>query len=172
MNKVILETNRLLLREMTRDDYPALAAILQDAETMRAYEHAFSDDETQKWLDRQLRLYKEDGFGLWAVVLKATGQMIGDCGVCRHMVDNEALPEISYHFNRRHWHNGYAAEAASACKNHAFTTLGFDRVCSVIRDTNLASINVAIRNGMLARKRLVRHYWGMDMPHIVFVANK
>ncbi|MEN6636278.1 MAG: GNAT family N-acetyltransferase [Clostridiaceae bacterium] len=77
---MILETERLLLREMTQEDYPALAAVLQDREAMFAYEHAFSDAETQAWLDRMLERYRTDGFGLWAVLLKATGEMIGQCG--------------------------------------------------------------------------------------------
>ena len=79
--KQILETDRLLLREMTQDDYTALEAILQDDQTMYAWEGAFSDTETQEWLDRNLRRYAEDGFGFWAVVLKASGDMIGQCGI-------------------------------------------------------------------------------------------
>jgi len=63
------------LREITQADYPALAAILQDDQTMYAYEGAFNDEETQSWLDRQLARYNNDGFGLWAVVLKDSGAM-------------------------------------------------------------------------------------------------
>ena len=170
MKTPILETERLILREMTREDYPALAAILQDAETMHAYEHAFSDEETRAWLERQLRRYQEDGFGLWAVVLRETGRMIGQCGITLQALDGNMAPEIGYHFNRQFWHRGYAIEAAAACKRHAFTTLGFDEVHSIIRDTNLASINVAIRNGMFARRWFVKNYRGVDMTHIVFSA--
>ena len=50
----ILETPRLLLREMTQDDYNALASIIQDEQTMYAYEGAFNEEETQAWLDKQL----------------------------------------------------------------------------------------------------------------------
>ena len=77
----ILETQRLLLREMTQADYPALAEILQDRVAMFAYEHAFSDEETQTWQDRMRERYAKDGFGLWAVVCKETGEMIGQCGL-------------------------------------------------------------------------------------------
>ena len=73
----ILETKRHLLRTMTPDDFPALCAILQDPEVMYAYEHAFSASEIRAWLDNQYRRYREDGFGLWAVVLASTGKMIG-----------------------------------------------------------------------------------------------
>ena len=90
----ILSTTRLILREMTPADYPALSAILQDEATMYAYEHAFSDEETQTWLERQLQRYREDGFGLWAVVLKESGQMIGQCGITWQDIEGERLPEI------------------------------------------------------------------------------
>ena len=78
---MILETKRLYLREMTQDDYGSLCKILQDEEVMYAYEHAFSDEEVQEWLDKQLARYREYGFGLWAVILKETDEMIGQCGL-------------------------------------------------------------------------------------------
>lgn len=66
---MILETERLYLREMTQDDFPFLCNILQDEETMYAYEGAFTDAEAQEWMDRQLGRYQKWGFGLWAVIL-------------------------------------------------------------------------------------------------------
>jgi RimJ/RimL family protein N-acetyltransferase len=170
--KPILETERLALREMAQPDYAALAAILQDDKAMYAYEGAYSDAETQEWLERQRSRYRTDGFGLWGVILKAGGEMIGQTGISWQDVGDLRVPEVGYLFNRAYWGNGYATEAAIACKQHAFHALGFDEVFSIIRDTNLASINVAIRNGMLARHRIVRHFRGVDMPHIVFSATK
>ncbi len=170
--KRILETERLTLREMTRDDLPALAAILQDGETMYAYEGAMSDAETKDWLERQLTRYEKDGFGLWAVCLKDTGEMIGQTGVTLQPVENEQLPEIGYLFNRAYWHKGYAAEAAAACRQYAFDVLGISEIYSIIRDTNMASMNVAIRNGMTVRKRFIKHYRGVVMPHFLFGVKK
>ncbi|MBE0600319.1 MAG: GNAT family N-acetyltransferase, partial [Firmicutes bacterium] len=103
----MLKTERLTLREMTPDDLPALAAILQDEPTMYAYEGAFSDEETKAWLNRQLDRYQSSGFGLWAVCLQETGEMIGQAGVTLQPVEGEELPEIGYLFNRAHWHRGY-----------------------------------------------------------------
>ena len=162
---MILETPRLILREMTQADYPALASILQDDRTMVAYEGAFSDEETQGWLDNQLTRYRKDGFGLWAVILKDNGAMIGQTGISWQNADGERVPEIGYLFNRAYWGNGYAIEAAAACREYAFEKLGLREVYSIVRDINIASINVAIRNGMLIRKRFIKHYRGVDMPH-------
>ena len=78
---MILETERLFLREMTWEDYPAIGEIRQDEKTMYAYEHAFSDEEAKAWISRQMERYEKEGIGLWAVVLKETGKVIGQCGL-------------------------------------------------------------------------------------------
>lgn len=164
----ILETPRLILRQMDQNDLSDLAEILQDEITMTAYERAFSDEEVQEWLDKQLLRYEQDGFGLWAVVLKESGEMVGQCGISLQQLHDKMVPEIGYLFKRKHWHNGYAAEAAIACREYAFETLGLDAICSIIRDTNTASINVAKRNGMQLTDHFVKHYRGVDMPHVVY----
>ncbi len=170
--KVILETERLFLRELNQDDFGALCKILQNEETMYAYEGAFSDKEVREWLDRQLSRYREFGFGLWAVVLKETGEMIGQCGLTIPPWKDEKVLEIGYLFQRKFWHNGYATEAAIACKKYAFEVLNAGEVCSIIRNTNLPSQRVAERNGMTKTDSWTKHYRGVDMPHFRFVAYK
>lgn len=165
---MILETERLYLRKMNQSDYEALSKMLQDEETMYAYEGAFSDEETQEWLDRQIGRYREYGFGLWAVVLKETDEMIGQCGLTMQQWNGRQVLEIGYLLQRAYWHNGYATEAAKACKEYAFTKLDADEVCSIIRDTNTASQNVALRNGMTVVDKWVKHYRGVDMPHCLY----
>lgn len=75
-------------------------------------------------------------------------------------------------FRRDHWHQGYAAEAAKACMDHAFTALGAEAVYSIIRDTNGPSQAVARRNGMQVVGQFTKHYYGMDMPHLIFCARR
>lgn len=165
---MVLETQRLVLRRMEERDLPALRKILQDADVMYAYEHAFSEEETVSWLNRQLERYQQHGFGLWAVVLKENGEMIGQCGLTMQNVPQGEVLEIGYLFQKAYWHRGYAAEAVVGCKRYAFDMLRADEVFSIIRDSNIASQNVAKRNGMKARGRFVKHYYGVDMPHILF----
>ena len=168
----ILETKRLYLEELKETDRQDLCEILQDKETMKAYEHAFSDEEVDQWLANQYRRYREDGFGLWAVRRKSDDVMIGQCGLTWQMIDGERLLEIGYLFKRKYWHQGYALEAAQGCKNYAFQVLGSNYVCSIIRDTNFASRQVALKNGMSKRKQVIKHYYGMDMPHDIFMIEK
>ena len=167
---MIFETGRLFTREFTPDDFGNLCRTLQDPEVMYAYEHAFSDAEAADWLQRQIKRYAEDGFGLWAVVLKGTGRVIGQCGLTLQDWNGQAVPEIGYLFEKAYWRRGYAIEAAKGCKEYAFRCLGLPRVYSIIRENNLPSRKVAEKNGMRICGSLVKHYSGRDMTHLVFCA--
>ena len=68
MKEMILKTKRLLLRELKQDDFDDICKLLQDPIVMYAYEGAFSKKEVQEWLDKQLRRYQNDGFGLWGLI--------------------------------------------------------------------------------------------------------
>lgn len=164
----ILETERLYLRRMTREDYPDLCRMLQNEEVMYAYEHAFSHREAREWLERQLARYEQYGFGLWAVVRRETEELIGQCGLTMQPTEEGEVLEVGYLFCKEFWHRGYAAEAARACRDYAFDQLGAREVFSIIRENNLPSRRVAERNGMQVRGRLIKHYYGMDMPHLVY----
>ncbi|MDL2325173.1 GNAT family N-acetyltransferase [Ruminococcaceae bacterium OttesenSCG-928-A16] len=165
---MILETLRLVLRKLTQSDFTNLCRTLQDPIAMAAYEHAFTDAEVQDWLNKQLTRYAQDGFGLWAVVLKSTDAFIGQCGLTLQAVGGQQVLEVGYLLERRYWHHGYATEAALACQAYAFNTLGAAEVYSIIRDTNLPSQAVALRGGMQQCGSLVKHYYGVDMPHYIY----
>lgn len=172
-NRTIIETPRLMLREMTPADRPDLCMILQDKEVMYAYNGPFSDEEVNGWLERQTERYRERGYGLWAVVLKQTGEMIGQCGVTRQLWNGEEMLEVGYLFRHSHWHQGYATEAARACMEYAFNVLGASEVCSIIRDNNIPSQRVALRNGMRkAEGVMVKHYRGAEMPHWLYLTTR
>lgn len=166
---MILETKRLYLRELKEDDFDALCEILQDEETMYAYEGAFSNGEVQEWLDRQISRYHKWKFGLWAVILKENDRLIGQCGLTMQPWKEAEVLEIGYLLNRAYWHKGFATEAAAACKKYAFEVLQAKEVCSIVRDTNIPSQKVALRNGMSKADTWTKHYRGVDMPHYRYV---
>ena len=171
MKQVILETPRLLLREMDISDMDSLRMILQDEKVMYAYNGAFDERETVMWMQKQLQRYKDFGFGLWAVVLKESGEMIGQCGITMQEYNDMMIPEVGYLLAYKHWHKGYAIEAAMACRDYGFSTFHFDAIYSIIRDNNIASQKVAIRNGMIPIGSVVKHYRGEEMPHKVYRIN-
>ncbi|WP_157150159.1 GNAT family N-acetyltransferase [Brachyspira sp. SAP_772] len=180
MNKIIIETNRLILRELNKnseEDYNSLCEILKDKETMYAYEHGFTEEECREWFERQINRYKTYGFGLWAVILKENNKLIGQAGLTMQNIDikingsNELL-EIGYLFNKNYWHLGYAIESAISSKEYAFNKLNADRVYSIIRDNNIASQKVAIKNQMKIVTQITKHYYNIDMPHYVFCCKK
>ena len=104
---MILETERLFLREMRQNDFRDLAEILQNPNVMYAYEHDFSEDDVQVWLDRQIDRYKKYGFGLWAVILKNTNEMIGQAGLTIQPYKNAEVLEIGYLLKERFWPVSY-----------------------------------------------------------------
>ena len=162
-----LETERLVLRDLTAGDYAALRRMMDD-DTMWAYGHAFTGRDVAGWLARQIGRREIWGFGLCAVELKGTGEFIGQCGITVQDCLGTHVPEVGYVFSREHWHHGYATEAAVACRDYAFDTLGVNEVFAIIRDVNLASRRVAGRIGMTPRGACMKHYRGMDMLHVVY----
>lgn len=164
----ILGTPRLLLRRLTAADRADLAEILQNPAVMVAYEGPFSGAEVDTWLDRQLARYAQDGIGLWAVIDKASGAFLGQCGLTWQETPEGTVLEIGYLLKESAWHKGYATEAAEGCKEYAFTTMDAGAVHAIIRDTNSASIGVAARLGMHPAFHFTKHYRGVDMPHTVY----
>jgi len=153
--KVILETSRLILREFVSDDLDALAAVISDRETMRYYPVAFDRAAVEEWIERNRRRYQADGFGLWAMVLKSSGELIGDCGLMRQSVDEASEVEIGYHARRDLWGQGFATEAARACRDFGFAHLPVNRLISLIRPENMQSRRVAEKNGMRVVKQVI-----------------
>lgn len=151
---------------MEEKEGDALQAIMQEPQVMYAYEGPLTDEEVRTWLNRQLERCARFGFGLWAVILKETGRVVGQCELTMQLWKKESVLKISCLFRWDAWHRGYATEAAQACREHAFSVPGGREVCSIVRDTNLASQNVPRRNGMPLKDTWVKRFRGDDMPHI------
>lgn len=167
----ILETPRLLLRELTPEDAGALARILSDPETMLYYSVPYDRAGVEQWIARNRERYKKDGVGLWAMLLKSTAphcELIGDCGIIRQQVEQDFLYEIGYHLRRDCWGQGLATEAAVACREWGFQRLKTDRLISLIRPENLPSRRVAERNGMKVWKEIE---W-RGLPHYVYAVER
>jgi len=146
---MVLETERLILREMDHNDFNSLYAVLADSDIMEHYPYTFDEDRVRNWISRNMERYQKDGFGLWAVVLKETGEMIGDCGITMQNIHDHLLPEIGYHIRKDQQRKGYASEAAAACIRFAFENYAFPAVYSYMKHTNIPSQRTAMKNGMV-----------------------
>ena len=145
---MVMETERLILREYTEEDFAGLFEILSDPETMQHYPKPYDEAGTKRWLDWSMENYRRYGFGLWALTLKETGEFIGDCGLTLQNIDRESLPEVGYHIHKKHWRKGYAKEAASAVRDWAFANTTYDTLYSYMNTTNVASYATAASIGM------------------------
>lgn len=146
--RIILKTDRLFLREMTMDDFDALYKVLADRNIMQHYPYTFDEKRVSDWIERNMNRYNEYGFGLWAVCLKETGEMIGDCGLTLQNIEGEMLPEIGYHIRADHQRKGYAKEAAAAVRDWAFTNTDYPALYSYCKYTNVGSYKTAESIGM------------------------
>ena len=165
---LVLQTPRLSLREFEPEDVDALAAVLSDRETMRYYPMSFDRVAVSDWIQRNRARYARSGYGLWAMVLNSTGELIGDCGLVRQTVEQADEVEIGYHVRRDLWGQGLATEAARACRDFGFATLAVDRLISLIRPENLASRRVAEKNGMAIWKEVMK----ADLLHYVYAIKR
>lgn len=144
----MIETERLYLRKMRGDDFESLHEILSDPETMQHYPAPFDAARTHKWIAWNQDNYQRYGFGLWAVVMKETGTLIGDCGITMQHIDGELLPEIGYHIHKRFWRKGFGKEAARAVRDWAFENTDFNVLYSYMKYSNIASYRTASAIGM------------------------
>lgn len=143
-----IETERLLLRELSMDDVDDLHVILSDPESMKHYPQPYSLEKSEKWVKWNINNYTTYGFGMWAVILKKENKFIGDCGITMQTIKGNKVPEIGYHINKKYNNKGYATEAARACRDYAFNHLNLEKVYSYMKYTNRASSRVAEKNGM------------------------
>ena len=145
---MILETPRLILRKLHSEDFDSLYAVLGDSAIMEHYPNSFDKERVRSWIRRNQERYETDGFGLWAVVRKDTGDMIGDCGITMQNIHGTLLPEIGYHIRADQQRQGFASEAAAACVQYAFDVCHFPAVYSYMKYTNIPSQKTAMKIGM------------------------
>jgi len=153
---VILETERMIVRQMDMSDIENLQGIFSDPEAMRYYPGTKNVEETINWINWNIDSYRKRGFGLWIAILKDSGEFAGQCGLTRQEVEGVEETEIGYLFLRKFWGQGLATEAASACRDYAIRKMGHTRLISLIDPANNASRRVAEKVGMRLEKEVYK----------------
>jgi RimJ/RimL family protein N-acetyltransferase len=145
-----IETPRLVIRPFTLQDAAALHdRVFGDPEAMKFIPRGASPsvDRTRASIERFMRHERENGFGLWAVELKETGELIGDCGLFLVQGVGPEV-EVAYHFAKEQWGKGIATEAASACLAHGFKECGLTEIIAICFPEHVASRRVMEKSGM------------------------
>jgi RimJ/RimL family protein N-acetyltransferase len=169
----ILETERLVLRRLRRDDLEALSALYRDEEVRRYFpEGTLTLEETKEELEWFLNGHPaHPELGLWATVHRETGEFIGRCGLLPWKIEGHQEVEVAYLLDRRFWGQGLATEAARAILEYGFGPLGLSRLICLIDPQNTASQKVAERIGM----RLEREVDGIDgdgFPTLIYAVSR
>ena len=146
MNRITLETERLILRMWREEDFEPYAKICADPEVMRYIGgKPYSTVEAWRHMAYMIGHWYLRGYGHWAVEEKASGEFIGRIG----FLNPAGWPafEIGWTLGRQYWRKGYATEGARRSLEYAFDTLDIEHVISLIHPDNQGSIRVAERLG-------------------------
>lgn len=145
---VIIETNRLLLRNFTEDDAHLLYELNLDPEVIKYTYDPIKDIDHARQVLQQVILpqYALYNHGRWAVHLKPTLEFIGWCGLKYIPEKNEI--DLGYRFQKNVWGKGYATEAAYACIKYGFEKLNLSRIIGRAVSANLGSLKVLEKCGL------------------------
>ncbi len=161
---IVTETERLILRHFIPNDMDRLAQIVSDPKVMRfSLNGVKTRAEAEDFLDWMLYHYQKYGFGLYAVIYKKSGELIGYCGLLLWTLDNRQELEIGYRLASSFWGKGLATEAAKAVRDYGWKlnksfsrSFNFsDRLICIIQAENYRSIRVAQKLGMKYEKDTV-----------------
>ncbi len=145
---MILETDRLVLRDLKIGDEPFILELL----TSRGFKENIGErgvtdlDGARRYIERALAGYDINGFGLWRVEIKATREIVGLCGLVKR--DGLEHPDVGYAYLERFWGRGFASEAAGATLAYGRTAAGLPTIVAITTSGNLSSIAVLKKIGM------------------------
>ena len=156
-----LETARLHLRPLTMEDLNVHHEIVGSDPQVTWNGKALTLDESRASLERKIQHWEEHGFGMWAIVDKQKGNLLGHAGLQR-LEDTDQV-EIGYYLGRPAWGKGVATEAGAASLRFGFEVLKLPQIAAVVRPENSASQNVLTKLGL----QYIRdaHHYGLDVPY-------
>ena len=146
-----VETERLRLRPWEAGDLDALTTIFAEPAFWRyPFGRAFSREETERFLGRQLHHWATHGYGMWAAELKAGARLVGYMGLSVPSWLPEVLPavEVGWRLHPGQWGRGLATEGGRAGLRYGFEELDLDRIVSICMPENVASLRVMDKLGM------------------------
>lgn len=154
-----IETERLKLRMISRDDLDELARLFADPEVVKYVGNGkpSSREDAEKAIDSMTARWQKDGFGRWIAADKVTGRFLGFGGL-RSLF---GTPEVVYHLAKQNWGKGLATELARAALRFGFQDRGFASIVAIAKPLNVASIHVMEKLGMKFEKEA--RYYDLDV---------
>jgi [ribosomal protein S5]-alanine N-acetyltransferase len=151
------ETQRLAFRKISSNDFDEWLNFFRDPSSFEHWTSPTQKPEVvcKEWYDRQFQRYENDEGGMNALIEKATGKLIGHCGLLVQRVDDLQELEIGYSLLGYFRNKGFATEAARKCRDYAFGNNLFDSLISIISITHATSAKVAIKSGMKKEKETI-----------------
>lgn len=144
----LFESERLVVRQLTLQDLPSLTDILSDPEVMEYSVRGVCDeDATRKFIDWCIECYSSHGIGPWALLEKASGNLIGFCGIGPELVDDVEEINLGYRLARSFWSQGIATEAVKGVMSYAFDQKHCESVVVIIEPEHKASARVIEKVG-------------------------
>ena len=165
---VMLESERLVFREIEDADFQPVAEIMRDPGVQKIWEHYFSDADVREWIEKRKTGYRENGIDYLLAIDKRTHEIVGQIGLLKELLEGKAVWGLGYILISRYQGNGYATEGARAMAEYAFHTIKAPKIVCDIRPMNQASIAVARRIGMRETGSFIKRYRGKEMPHLIF----
>lgn len=162
------QTPRLLLRPLTPEDLDGIASLFGDAEALVLWGGPLDRDGARDWIERNMARYDTHGIGRCAIVLRETGELVGDCGLIPTVVEGADVVELGWVVRRSHWGLGIATEAGAAWRDFGFEVLGLERIVSMIVEANAASRRVAEKLGFTVERVAT---WG-GLSHLMYVLTR
>lgn len=169
---IVLESERLRFKRITKDDFEDVCEILKDPEVMYAWEHDFTDEDVHRWIDKRCALYSVFGYDYFLAIDKLTNEVVGQIGLLDEPINDDHFTGIGYILKKEFWHRGFATEGAKAMIDYAFNVLGKEKVIATIRPENEASCKVAKNIGMKEESEFTKIYNGKEMTHLVYSISK
>ncbi|WP_095102313.1 GNAT family N-acetyltransferase [Pseudomonas sp. Irchel 3A5] len=148
---VVLQTERMTLRQLSSADVLPMAQILSDPEVMRySVRGILSESATAEFVDWSSQSYALHGFGPWAVVETASGVLMGFCALNQETVDGAEEVEIGYRLAPQFWGRGLATEIVRATLTYGFERLELPSIIAIVQPANVASVRVIQKVGFNA----------------------
>lgn len=155
----VLETERVRLREFIPSDLDVVAAMMADKDQMTLYPRPRTREEPRAWIDRNLVLYESRGFGFWLMESPERSTFLGYSGIRPRSIEGVEEVEMGWHTVKSVWNQGFATEAAAACRDLAFSRFDIPRLVATIDHDNPPSIRIATKIGMQVEREAVLEGW-------------